>query len=470
MARKRVGFLLLVLIIACGSVFHFPSVANAAETVSSISVADGVSAALAELLQVLEQYYPGDIMYDAVMEAVLKSATEGLGDPYTGYMTNQEVKEYLDSLDGRYGGIGVVVTKTSQGLLITEVLQNSPAEEAGLRKGQIIKRVDGVPVDNLGQEFASAIRGPEGTVVSLEVITDLTGVSTDIQVRRRAIVTQPMQVSAYPGGIFYIKVTRFSNEVGINFPVILQVLRDHGMTGLILDLRDNPGGTLNSAIDVAKVLVPNGSIVRIESKNQSIVISSDERFQPIPTAVLVNSNTASAAEIVTAAIQDNHVGVVIGSKTFGKGCIQTLIPLRLAPGVLKLTVGYYFSPSGKAIHGVGVKPNVELSSVPRELPVRPCISRNLRNGDQGTDALDVEKLLQYLGLLDASEVDGIVNERTCEAVAQDLGAAFGPEISPENIWVLFQKALDKWASSDDQALNTAVTLLTTREMPAISGR
>lgn len=308
--------------------------------------------------------YSDDIDPDGLQQWLIKGYVQGLLDPYSVYYDVEETKALFESTSGEFGGIGVAITQNVDTKIITfnTVYANSPGEKAGLKSGDILYKVDGQ--DITGQDLdtvVSKIRGEKGTKVEITVYRGDNLEEYTCTVTRDIIEVVTVAYEMKEDHIGYIQVSGFEQVTYHQFEEAIQALNDQGMKKLIIDLRNNPGGNLSTVCDMVDLILPEGTIVYTQDKhNVREVFSSDEEHQmDIPLVVLVNGNSASASEIFAGAIQDYKAGTLIGTTTFGKGIVQNIFSLGDGTA-LKLTTSEYFTPNGRNIHGIGIKPDIEV--------------------------------------------------------------------------------------------------------------
>lgn len=302
----------------------------------------------------------------------IKGMFESLDDPYSQYYTKEEFKKLQEQTSGSYVGIGVVIGPTPDDELITVVspIEGSPAEKSGIKSGDKIIKVDGKEVTSKDMDKAMGlIKGKAGTDVKLTIKRD--SKTLDINVKREEIVLKTIDSKVLENDIGYIKISSFDEHTYNDFKKALDNLNKKNIKGLVIDLRDNPGGLLNICDDIADEILPKGNtIVSIkDNSGKSKVLKSDnDRQLDVPIAVLTNEGSASASEILTGAIVDNERGVAIGTTTFGKGLVQTVRELSDGTGY-KLTTAQYYTPSGAYINKKGIKPNIEEKDENKQLDV-----------------------------------------------------------------------------------------------------
>lgn len=307
-------------------------------------------------------YYQEDIDRETLETGIYKGIVAALGDPYSEYYSAEELAALYDDSAGIYYGIGAYVALDTATTLpkLTGIIEGTPAEEADLRPDDLVYKIEGEEMYGYTlQEAVALIKGEEGTYVNITIVRD--GEEIEKTVQRRKVESPTVESEMYDDGIAYIQIVEFDQVTIDQFAEALAVARGKGMNGLILDLRDNPGGNLHSVVQIARMLLPEGLIVYTEDRDGYRVEYKCDGTKEIdvPMVVLVNGNSASASEILAGAIKDYGVGTLLGSTTFGKGIVQR--PVELSDGsAVKLTVSSYFTPNGTNIHGIGIEPDVEV--------------------------------------------------------------------------------------------------------------
>ena len=326
-----------------------------------------VSAKLDLLNSLIDQYYlyEGEVDEDALAEGIYSGYTAALGDPYTEYYDREETAALMESTSGEFSGIGATMTQNTDGpgAVITAVYEGSPAAEAGLQAGDVISKVDGNDVSGMDLDsIVSLIKGEKGTEVKITVLRY--GQEIETTAVRDIIQMQTVDSVMLDDQVGYISVSEFDDVTYDQFKSALDSLEAQGMAGLVIDLRNNPGGNLDTVTDMLKLLLPEGPIVSITDKNgdtEEITCDGSNEFTK-PLAVLVNQYSASASEVFCGAVQDYGIGSIVGVTTFGKGVVQQL--MDLGDGTcLKVTIAEYYTPSGRSINGIGVEPDVEVEYV-----------------------------------------------------------------------------------------------------------
>lgn len=326
-----------------------------------------IDARVIEKLQTLEKmvdqyYYLGEVTDDEFRDGVYKGLLSALNDPYSEYYTAEELASMMEQSEGIYYGIGAYVSLDSATGLpkISGVIKNSPAEEAELRANDLIYEVDGTSTYGKSlTEAVAMIKGPEGTDVQLTLIREGESDYLELTLTRQRVESPTVEFSMEEDDMAYIQVTEFDDVTVDQFAEALAMARGSGAKGIILDLRGNPGGNLSTVVEMCQMILPEGMIVYTEDKNgrREEYESDGSRELELPLVVLVDMNSASAAEIMAGAIKDYGTGTLVGTTTFGKGIVQQIMPFRDGSAV-KLTISAYYTPSGKNIHGTGIEPDV----------------------------------------------------------------------------------------------------------------
>ena len=320
-------------------------------------------------------------LIDGAIDGMVKS----LGDPHSNYLSPKMYQSLKEQTQGSFAGIGVVMgMDNNKNINIVAVMEDSPGQKAGLAEGDQIIAVDGTPVTEMAfDEVAAHVRGEPGTDVVLTIMRD--GTQQDYTITRDNIKLKTVGHEMLDNNIGYIQIVSFSEDTAQEFMDAYTDLQNQGMQGLVLDLRNNPGGLLGACVDIAKNLVPKGDIVSIVDKDgNKEVYSSDLEQVQYPVAVLINKNSASASEILSGAIQDTKSGVIIGETSYGKGSVQTILPM-MDDDAVKLTIAKYYTPSGRSIDGVGITPDIEVkldenSTVDTQLDkAKELISQQINN-------------------------------------------------------------------------------------------
>lgn len=318
---------------------------------------------LSVINDVIETYYLEDYEESDLKEGMYKGYVAGLQDPYSQYYTKKEFSELMEDNNGTFEGIGVYlsVNQESQTLEVINPIEGSPAEKAGIKSGDIIVEVDGEDV--IGQDsdiVISKMRGEKGTKVNVGVVRGGEDEILRFDIIRDVVESVTVTSEMLTDDIGYLSLSEFAAVSYDQFRLQLNDLKKKGMKGLIFDLRGNTGGDFDIAVKIADKFCPEGLVVYIEDKDgNKEEYNSESDCLDMPLVVLVNGYSASSSEIVTGAIKDYGVGTIMGTKTYGKGVVQRVLPLGDGSGI-KVTIAKYYTPKGYNIHGVGIEPDVEV--------------------------------------------------------------------------------------------------------------
>lgn len=311
----------------------------------------------------LDDYYIGEIDKEKMIESAVKGYVEGLQDAYTEYLTKDEYDELIVSVKGDYVGIGIYMTMDSNNnIVVLMPIEGSPAEKEGLETGDIILSINGESCSEMDLNIASTkIKGEENTTVDLEIQR-----GTDIlnkTIERKTVEIADSKAEVLENNIGYIELTVFDEGCAENIERYLRDFQNKGIKSVILDLRNNTGGIVSEAIELSELFVGKGNVIMrsYDKKNQETVItSSKEKMGDFELVILVNEYSASATEIVSAALQDNKAATIVGTKTFGKGVMQEILPIFNKTAALKITIEEFKTPNGNKINKVGITPDVEV--------------------------------------------------------------------------------------------------------------
>ncbi|SDC04192.1 carboxyl-terminal processing protease [Succiniclasticum ruminis] len=322
--------------------------------------------------------YVGEYTDKKLFEGAMHGLVEGLDDPYSEYLDEKGFSRLNEMTDGTFGGIGVVLGQRNKEFVVVSPMEGSPGAKAGIEAGDKILKVN--DVDTKGrtlEDVVSTIRGKKGTSVKL-LLEHKNGQQFTADIVRDDIKVKSVTGRMLPDSkIGYIRIAMFNENTGEEFKKAYEKLEQEGMQATLLDLRHNPGGLLTECVKVSNYIVPKGPVVSITDKkgNTKVYESKLEKVK-YPLAVLIDHGSASASEIVSAAVQDTKAGKLFGVKTYGKGCVQSVFHITTKTG-LKLTTAMYYTPSGRSIHKVGVTPDVEI-----ELPEKATVDVQLNKAEE----------------------------------------------------------------------------------------
>ncbi|MBQ8117242.1 MAG: S41 family peptidase [Lachnospiraceae bacterium] len=309
-----------------------------------------------------DKFYLKEVTDEELEEGIYRGILEALDDPYSVYYTRNELDSLMEQTHGIYFGVGAYVAIDTATTLpkISGVIDGTPAQEADLRPNDLIYMVDDVLTQGMKlTDVVALIKGPDGTSVKLTLIRENESDYVEKTLTRRQVESPTVKYEMLEDGMSYIEITEFDDVTVDQFADALATVKGSGAKGIILDLRGNPGGNLSTVIDVARMILPQGLIVYTEDKagNRKEYSCDGNRQLQLPLVVLVDGNSASAAEILSGAIQDYKLGTLVGTTTFGKGIVQQVFTLEDRSAV-KITISSYYTPNGRNIHGTGIEPDV----------------------------------------------------------------------------------------------------------------
>ncbi|WP_310601625.1 S41 family peptidase [Anaerosporobacter sp.] len=312
---------------------------------------------------IIDKYYLNEVDEEKMVDGIYKGLVSSLGDPYSVYYTKEEFDSLMESSSGSYCGIGAYVTQdVKTGVIsIVKPFEGGPAYESGILPGDIIYKVAGDEVTGVDlSEVVGKMKGEEGTSVDVEIVREGESEPIKLTIERRKVEVPTIAYEMLDNNVGYIEIAEFDEVTGPQFRSAIEELDKQGMKGLVIDLRNNPGGLLDTVCDMLDRMLPEGLIVYTEDKNgtrtEEVKSTAEESFDK-PLVVMINGNSASASEVFAGAIQDYGIGTILGTTSFGKGIVQSVIPLTDGSGV-KVTVSKYYTPKGRNIHGIGIDPDV----------------------------------------------------------------------------------------------------------------
>ena len=334
------------------------------KTIKTLTNSSSIESTFNNFKKFIEKKYIGTIDEEKMLESAIKGYVEGLDDEYSEYITKEEMKEYMEETNGKYVGIGVYIsnnTQTNQ-IVVLMPMKGSPAEEAGMKSGDIITKIDGVEYKGEDLSKASnALKQEEGTKVKVEILRD--NQTIELEIERKTIKINHVESDVINNSIGYIQISTFDDGCYDEFKQKIDELKTKNIKSLIIDLRNNGGGIVEEAINIADLFTTKNSTLLIttgKNTEEEITKAKKDKEIDMPIVILVNENTASASEILTAAIKENCNKVtIVGKTTFGKGVIQTIFTLTDGSG-LKLTTNEYYTPKRNKINKIGIKPDVEV--------------------------------------------------------------------------------------------------------------
>ncbi len=322
-----------------------------------------------EILNRVKQGYVEDVSDQALLENSIRGMLDGL-DPHSAYLNAEEFKEISISTSGKFGGLGIEVQMANGFVKVVAPIDDTPASKANIQAGDLIIRIDDQAVKGMSlMDAVKAMRGDAGSDVTLTLLREERDEPFKVTLKRAVIRVESVKSRMLDRGYGYVRITQFSSQTGDSLKREISDLKDEAegpLRGIVLDLRNNPGGVLNSAVDVADTFINAGDIVSIRGRapntDQQFAATPGDMLDGAPIVVLVNEGSASASEIVAGALQDDNRAVIMGNRTFGKGSVQTIVPLANG-AALKLTTARYYTPSGRSIQAEGIEPDVGIQNV-----------------------------------------------------------------------------------------------------------
>ena len=357
MSRKQaligaVVIMIVTFLATSGAFIYFMQGAAAADFATTLKVF--------RALQVIKSRYVEEVPTETLAAGAVKGMVQSLGDPHSIYMDAKTYKEFMVETEGAFGGVGIVIGVKDKVLTVVSPIEGTPGEKAGIKSGDQIVKIDGKETKDMAlDEAVGKIRGPEGTQVTLTIRRSEQELQ-DYALTRSNIQIKTVAGKMLPDNIGYIRIAMFNESTGKDLNQKYEELQKQGMKAVVLDLRDNPGGLLEESVKVAGRFVPPGNVVTVIRRDGSRETHASKTDTPrLPLVVLINQGSASASEIVAGAVQDRGTGTLVGTKSFGKGSVQTLFPLGNS-GAIKLTFAKYLTPNDRSINGVGIEPDVKV--------------------------------------------------------------------------------------------------------------
>jgi len=417
-------------------------------------------AKLENLITIIQTYYYKDIKVSDLIAGAIKGMF-GTLDKHSTYFTPEEFKEFNNDIFGEFAGLGIYIEKVDDYIQVIAPIEDTPAYRAGIKPGDTIMYVDGKDIKGYATEQASAMmKGEPGTKVTIGIKRE--GISDIIylNITREIIKINPVEYEIKPDNIGYIKISQFNGHVYENLVKALAEFKSKNVKGIVIDVRNNGGGLLDEVVNVCKLLIPKGPIVSIKYKSQPQEIFSSELAKaPYKIVMLVNEGSASASEIMAAAIKESGTGKLVGTKTYGKGTVQSILNLTDGSG-MKITVANYLTPKGFILDGIGILPDFEVQNTSIEATKEYITlngERSVKYKNIGLDVLGVQQRLKALGY-NVSATDGIFGKLTLAAVQKfqkDNKLKVDGSIDSEDIKVLNEK-FDTTSKSGDAQLDKAI--------------
>lgn len=351
--------------IATKGIFFVKTSENVKSTASQINDASKYSA-LFTVRDTLIEKYDGEINDDVLLEGAIKGMTSALNDPYTVFMNNDEFEKLIKQSNGSMTGIGVNIANLDNKIVIVSPIKDSPAEKAGIKSNDVIEKINDVAYtgDQLS-EAVSVISNSVGSEIKFTIDREGTN-PFDVVIMPQEVKLNVIDGEMLDSSMGYIRIHSFMNEnTTEDFKNKIEELKGQGMKGLIVDLRENPGGLLSEAVGVASQFIPKDKIItytvdKYENRNESLSVGGIAEGMPL--VILVNEDSASASEVVTGALRDYKAATIVGNTTFGKGIVQQIVRFNNGIGGLKVTISKYYTPNGENIHKIGIVPDVEVST------------------------------------------------------------------------------------------------------------
>ncbi|MFC0332880.1 S41 family peptidase [Paenibacillus sepulcri] len=396
----------------------------------------------------------------AKSKALVEGAAEGmvasLNDPYSVYLSGDKGEQYVQSYEDTFVGIGVEIREQDGEFIIENTIKGAPAEKAGLQSGDVFLSVDSKEVKGITlEELKQLVQGKEGSIAKLTIRRQGMNEPLDVPVTRGAVPVHTVTYEMKADKIGEITVTRFAEKTGDEFKEAVTKLQELGMKSLLIDLRGNPGGLLTPTVEIANLFVPKGqTILQVVYKGEKQVIThKSEQKTPwtLPIAILVDDNTASSAEVLTAALKTTANATVVGQKTFGKGIVQNFRQLKDG-SVLKLTEAQWRSPDGQWIHKKGIEPNIAVEAPSYTLLPRLPAGLQIKSGDYGDKVQTVQSMLKTLGY-DVGAGTGIYDDATSTAVKKfqrDEALPDNGVVNDKTAYRMTTRLMEKYKQEDPQ--------------------
>jgi carboxyl-terminal processing protease len=362
--------------------------------------------------QYVEEVPPKDLVYNAIKGTLRGLSAPPYNDPHSSFLDPDSYKEMQVETSGSFGGLGIEITLRDDVLTVVSPIEGTPAFRAGLQTGDRIVKIDGLVTKDMQlPDAVKRMRGKPGTKVTITVVREGWTEAKDFDITREQIRVQSVRSADLGGGIAYIKLRQFQEQSPGDTAAALDKAAKAGMKALIFDLRNNPGGLLTAAVEITEEFIEDGKLVvytegRVRNQNMRFSAHAKKSYPNLPMVVLVNQGSASASEIVAGALQDWGRAIVVGTQTFGKGSVQTIIPLSDGSG-LRLTTAKYFTPKGRSIHGKGITPDIVV-----EIPKETTAARDKDKQQPSLDPMEeLKKDVQVQRALDVIKTMRIIEQQ-----------------------------------------------------------
>ncbi len=373
----------------------------------------------------IKKDYVEEVGDEKLLEGAIRGMLSSL-DPHSSYLSQDEFKELQIGTTGEFGGLGIEVGMENGFVRVISPIEDTPADKAGVKAGDVIIKLDETQVKGLTlNEAVKLMRGKRGSKILLTIVREGEAKPLEITVVRDVIRVKSVRSRILEPGYGYIRISSFQSKTTRNVIAALEKLlkkSDQNLAGLILDLRNNPGGVLTGAVGVSDIFLSDGELIvftkgRVEDAELNYSASTNDSINGAPVVVLINEGSASASEIVAGALQDHNRAVIMGQKSFGKGSVQTILPLKES-AALKLTTARYYTPSGKSIQNEGIVPDILVKEIHggedeenkrfqfvREADLQGHLENNQENGEQ-----EPQKEVKHITIAVDSEEDAVLNE------------------------------------------------------------
>lgn len=427
MQKKKTIFILSLSVMlgvfmgVCGSVFAERDTGMPASAAESLPYEE--LRTFTDIFGLIQRDYVEPVSDKKLLEDAIRGMLSGL-DPHSAYLVPEEYQELKEGTTGQFGGLGIEVTMENGFIKVVSPIDDTPAQKAGIKSGDLIIKLDDIPVKGMSlTDAVKKMRGEPGSKIVLTIVREGEEAPLKLTLTRAIIKVKSVKSRLLEKGYGYVRISSFQSGTGEALKEALAALKKENggkLKGLVLDLRNNPGGVLNAAVEVSDAFLRSGLIVytegRIENSEMRFNASPDDLLNGAPIVVLINAGSASASEIVAGALQDQKRAVIMGEKSFGKGSVQTILPISNGAAV-KLTTARYYTPSGRSIQAEGIEPDITLARVKLETldkadftPIKEAdLSHHLQNGkgstngkkvgqDKEKESLDVEDYAMHEAL------------------------------------------------------------------------